>query len=332
MAANLTPQYLKAEEEYRRAHTPEEELAALQVMLKEIPKHKASEKMQSDLKQKISKCKKEVEADKKKGASKGPSHSIPRQGAGTAAVIGGPNAGKSSLVAALTRATPEIGDYPFTTRAPTPGMMPFEDVMVQLIDTPPITADYFEPYLHGLIRGADLALLMLDLGSDDGLEQCQAVLDKLNGTKTRLAARTYLDEEDVGLSFTQTFLVANKIDDPDAAERYELFRELCPLEFAVHQISIKNSAGLEELRKAVYLALDVVRVYTKMPTHKAADMARPFTIRRGQTVLEVAGQVHKDFVENFKFARVWGSNIHPGTQVKGDYVPSDKDVVELHVA
>jgi ribosome-interacting GTPase 1 len=185
--------------------------------------------------------------------------------------------------------------------------------------------------MQGLIRGADAAVLMLDLGSDDGIEQCQEVLDKLGTTKTRLAKTSYLDEQDIGLSFTQTLLAPNKIDLPDAAGRYELFRELCPVDFPVYQISAEHGTGLEELRTAIFRALDVVRVYSKLPTAKAPDMERPFTIRRGHTILEVAGQVHKDFVENFKFARVWGSQVHDATVVKADYVPADRDIVELHV-
>jgi len=330
MAANLTPQYLKAEEEYRRAATPDEELTALQIMLREIPKHKASEKMQSELKQKISKAKKEVETQKKKGGKKGAGVRILRQGAGTAVAIGGPNAGKSQLICSLTRATPEVAPYPFTTRAPTPGMMPWEDVFVQLIDTPPITMDFFEPYMQGIIRAADLALLVLDLGDDDGVEQCQEVLDKLNTTKTRLARTSYLDKGDIGLAFTRTFLVANKIDDADAESRYELFKELCPLDVPVYKISSTEGTGQAALREAIYQAMDVVRVYTKQPSAKAPDMERPFTIRRGQTILEVAAQVHKELIENFKFARVWGSEVHDATVVKGDYVPRDKDIVELH--
>ncbi|MGD9645309.1 MAG: GTPase [Pirellulales bacterium] len=330
MAANLTPQYLKAEEQYRRAATTEEELRALEIMLREMPKHKSSEKLQADLKQKISRAKRELEAERKQGR-RGHAVRIPRQGAGTAILLGGPNAGKSSLLRALTRATPEVAPYPFTTRAPTPGMMPWEDVAVQLIDTPPITADVMEPYLLNLIRAADLAILLVDLGSDDGIEACQAVLDKLAGTKTRLARESSLDENDVGLSYTRTLVAPNKIDLPDAAVRLELLHELLPLDYPEYVISTAHGTGLEALRAAIFAALGVVRVYTKLPTHKEPDMERPFTVRIGSTVLDVAEQVHKDFVEKFKFARVWGTNVHPGTVVKADHVVADRDIVELHM-
>ncbi|HJT33090.1 MAG TPA: GTPase [Pirellulales bacterium] len=244
MAANLTPQYLKAEEAYRRAATSEEELKWLEVMLREMPKHKASEKLQADLKQKISRAKKDAEAERKSG-KKTHGVRIPRQGAGTGVLLGGPNAGKSQLLAALTRATPEIAPYPFTTRAPQPGMMPWHDVMVQLIDLPPITKDFMEPYVQGLIRSADVAVLAVDLGSDDGIEQLQDVLDRMAATKTRLAKTSSLDEDDVGISYTHTLLAANKIDLPEAAERLSLLHELCPLDFEEYAISALNGTGLE---------------------------------------------------------------------------------------
>jgi uncharacterized protein len=329
MAANLTPQYLKAEEEYRRAATAEEELKCLEIMLREMPKHKASEKLQSDLKQKISRAKKDVEAERKTG-KKGHGVRIPRQGAGTAVLLGGPNAGKSQLLARLTRAMPEVAPYPFTTRAPQPGMMPWQDVMVQLVDMPPITKDFMETYVQGIVRGADLVVLLVDLGSDDGIEQLQEVLDRMTATKTRLARTSTLDEEDVGISYTQTLLSPNKIDLPEAADRLALLHELCPLDFAEYVISAEHGTGLETLRDAIYGALDVVRVYTKLPTAKTADYDKPFTVRRGSTLIDVAALVHKDLAAQLKFARVWGSAVHDASVVKGDYVLHDKDVVELH--
>jgi ribosome-interacting GTPase 1 len=298
-------------------------------MLKEIPKHKGTDHLQADLKAKIAKLRKEITTEK--SGKKTTGLRIPRQGAGTAVLVGGPNAGKSQLLAGLTRATPEIAPYPFTTTAAAPAMMAWEDVAVQLIDTPPITTDYMDSYLQGLIRGSELALLLVDLEDDNGIELCQDALDRLSQTKTRLATKSYLDEQDIGLSYTQTFLVPNKIDAPGAPNRLEMLHELLPLDFPEYVISAKNGDGLESLRDAIYHSMDVVRVYSKLPTAKEPDRDRPFTLRRGSTLLEMAGMVHKDFLENLKFARVWGKDVHPGTQMKGDYILHDQDIVELHV-
>jgi ribosome-interacting GTPase 1 len=223
-----------------------------------------------------------------------------------------------------------VAPYPFTTRAVTPGMMPWEDIMVQLVDTPPITRDYFETYMQGLIRGADLCVALVDLGNDDGIEQFQEMLDRLKQTKTRLDKTSHLDEEDVGLSFTQTLLAPNKIDLPDAAERLELLHELVPLDWTEYRISAAHGQGLEDLRGAIYQALKVFRVYTKLPTARQADMSKPFTLREGSTVLDLAELIHKDVAENLKFAKLWGQGVHDGEHVKGDHVLHDKDIVEIH--
>lgn len=341
MPANLTAMYLKAERAFRQAGTPADELRCLQDMLREIPKHKGTDKLQAELKQKISKAK--VELEKSKSAKKGFRVKIPSQGAGRVMLIGGANAGKSSLLAKLTRATPEVAAYPYTTREPQIGMMLWEDVFVQLVDTPPITVDLMDPYMQGLIRGADLVLLVVDISTDEGIEQAQDVMDRLNQTRTRLGRTSYLDRQDVGLSFTQTYVVANKSDvcgnesDGNAREgieldeRLALLDEFCPLDFDRFVVSCNALCGLRELRTAIYRSLDLVRVYTKSPYEKELRYEDPFTIRRGETLLDVAVQVHEDLARDLKFARVWGSEVHDGTQVTGDYVPRDRDVVEIHV-
>ncbi len=331
MPANLTQQYLKAEQAYRRASTLDEELDCLQEMLRELPKHKGTDKLQAELRHRISKTKKELQQQKRSSSKHGAGFRIPHQGAGRAVLAGPPNAGKSQLMCRLTRATPEVAAYPYTTREPVPGMMAWEDVMVQLIDTPAISADVLEPNTLSLVRGADLVLLLVDLGSDDGIELLQGALEHLNQTRTRLARESYLDANDVGLAFTKTYLVANKIDVDEALDRLALLHEFLALDFPEYRISALHGTGLEDLRDAIYHSMDVVRVYTKLPNKKQADLDRPYTIRRGGTLLDVAELIHKDFARNLKNARVWGSHVHAGTVVKGDYVLHDKDIVELHM-
>ncbi len=120
------------------------------------------------------------------------------------------------------------------------------------------------------------------------------------------------------------------MDIPGANDRLELLHELCLLDFQRIPLSAQHGQGLEVLKNAIYSSLDVVRVYTKQPTHKQADFDRPFTLRRGGTVHDVAELVHKDIAAQLKHARVWGSSVHDGTVVKGDHVVQDKDIVELH--
>ena len=102
------------------------------------------------------------------------SHRVPHEGAGQIVLVGPPNAGKSAILAALTNAHPEVATYPFTTRVPQPGIMMWQDVPVQLVDLPPIAAEFFEPWVPSIIRSADAALLVADLGSDDVAEAVDA--------------------------------------------------------------------------------------------------------------------------------------------------------------
>ncbi len=330
MPANLTPQYLKAESEYRSAQTPEEELDCLQVMLREIPKHKGTDRLQADLKAKIAKLK--ADLLKKQSAPTRSANKIPKQGAGRVLLIGSPNSGKSQLLASLTRAKPEIAPYPFTTQAPLPGMMLFEDCPIQLIDLPPIAADFFDPTVLGLIRGSDVVLLVVDLGSDSLVDDTQAVLAHLQTGKTRLGRETCFDEEDIGTTYTQTLLVLNKVDSDGAAERKRIFNEFLHLPFDQLEVSALTQQGLDELTEQVFRRLNVVRVYSKNPKAKEPDMSKPFIIKQGQTLIEVADQIHRDLATSLRSARVWGAAIRPGATVKPDYQPHDKDIVELHSA
>ncbi len=330
MAANLTPQYLEAEAEYKRAQSASERLECLKKMYSLLPKHKASEKLQADLKTRISDTRKEIEQERKSPKKVGVSHKIPKQGAGQYVVLGAPNTGKSRLLTRLTRATPEVAPYPFTTREAHAGMMDWEDVRVQLVDTPPITADYLEGYLSSMVRAADAALLMVDLGEEDGPFAAEAVIEQLANTKTVLAGQAPATVEDPTIHYTKTLLVANKIDLPGAADRLGVLRELFGPRFPIHGISAEQATGLEELRTAIYRFLNVIRVYTRQPG-KPPDLQFPFTCPAGSTVLEMAALVHRDFEQGLKSARIWGTGVYDGQTVKRDHVLHDKDIVELHL-
>lgn len=330
MPANLTPKYHKAEAAYRQAETAQEELECLQHMLREIPKHKGTDKLQADLKSKIAKAKTEALKQASAKSSGKSIAKIPKQGAGRILLIGPPNSGKSSLLAALTRAQPEIAPYPFTTQSPLPGMMLFEDCTFQLIDLPPVTGDFIDPATVGLVRGADLIFFVVDLASDEILEDTQAVLREFSHGKTRFGRKTMLDLEDVGTSYTETLLILNKSDAQGAEERLELLQEFLQLPFDRIPTSATTGAGLEKVRQEAFKRMGIIRVYTKHPNEKQPDMSSPFVIRKGNTLVEVAEQVHHDLASRLKSARIWGSAIHDGTTVKPDYEPQDGDIVELH--
>jgi ribosome-interacting GTPase 1 len=335
MAVNLPPQYHDAEARYKKGRTPEEKLAALREMWVILPKHKASEKVQADLKTRISELNDEIEHAK--AGPKKPvhgTHKVPKQGAGQVVFLGPPNAGKSLLLSKLTKASPTVAPYPFTTREPVPGMMDFEDVRVQLVDLPPITPDHYETFITDITRAADAAVLFLDLSDDDGAAATQSVVERLKAARRELVPPGTPPTDDPTVYQLRTLLVANKADDEAADIRLELARDasigLGAAPFPMVVVSAEKGTGFDELRKAIYDLLGVMRIYTKQPG-KPADMTSPFTCPIGSTVSEFAGHVHKDFEDKLKSARVWGTGVFDGQTVGRDHVLHDEDVVELHV-
>jgi hypothetical protein len=295
-----------------------------------LPKHKASEKLQAELKTKISDARDEVERERKSPKKGGVSHKIPRQGAGQYVILGAPNVGKSAVLTKFTKARPEVAPYPFTTHEPHVGMMAWQDVSVQLIDTPPITADYFEGYVSSMVRTADGVLLLVDLGDDDGPFAVEPVLEQLVQRKTILVGQRPTEVEDPSLEHVRTIFGANKLDQPGAADRLDIVREMFGSRFPIHPFSTETGEGLEALRDLLYQSLHVIRVYTKQPG-KPPDRTAPFTCPAGSTVVEMAALVHRDFAEKLKSARIWGTGVYDGQSVARDHVLHDQDVVELHL-
>lgn len=327
MPANLTPQYLEAEQVFKAAREPEARLAALDDMIRLIPKHKGTDHMLADLRRKRSELVDECEKAKIKGR-RGPSFRILPEGGGQAALVGAPNAGKSSLLRALTKATPEVGDFPFTTREPVPGMMAYEDIAFQLIDTPPITAEFMFAWMVEICRNADAALLVADLSTDDALEHVEVVRARLAEKKVELVPRAPR-QSDAPVRLVRTLLVGNKADAPDALDRLDVLAELLGKDYRRIAVSALTGQGLPELRALLFDFLEVIRVYSKMPGKKP-DMDVPFVLPRGSTVMDLARKVHRDIAERLKFARLWGEGAFEGQSVKRDHALHDGDVVELH--
>lgn len=331
MPANLTPQYHEAEQRYKAAKTPAEKTTCLEEMLRVIPKHKGTEKMRADIRRRLSKLK--TDAQKSGGAQRGFSLLVDKEGAGQIVMIGAPNVGKSALLAALSKAAPEVADYPFTTRKPMPGMVYYENVQIQLVDLPPLSRDYMEPWMAQIARNANALLLVIDLSHADVLDELELIIDVLEEWKIQPVDHILTPEErdtlPVAVEPLPVLLLGNKYDTADAPDNWEIVQELYGERWPMLTVSATQGDHLETLRQALYEVLDVVRVYTKAPGKKAAFDA-PFTLPRGSTVVEVAATVHKDFAAQLKFARIWSTEKYDGQMVQRHHVVQDGDLIELH--
>jgi len=324
MPANLTPQYRAAGARFKSAHTLEERKAALEEMLATIPKHKGTEKMQADLKRRLARLRHDEET---RTSRHGHAIKVDPEGAAQVVLLGPPNCGKSSLLAALTHAEPPIADYPFTTTRPQPGMMVFEDVQIQLVDLPPVAAQHMDTWLPGLVRGADAALLLVDPTSSDLPEDVEVVRERLAGARAPLVG-TLPEEVDPRDNPLPTLMVITKADRA-REEDLKVLEELYGSRYPLLRISVATHAGLEALKVAVWRLLQMVRVYSK-PPGKPVDRSQPFVLPQGYTVADLAERVHREIAEKMQFARVWGGKLE-GQRVARDFELRDRDVVELHV-
>ena len=344
MPANLSPEYKRAEQAYRAAQDERERLAHLKEMLRTIPKHKGTEHLQADLKSRIKQLTEDLSGPKKGAARTGPVHIVRREGAAQIALLGPPNSGKSALHVRLTGSRAAVGPYPHTTHEPMPGMLPFEDIHIQLIDLPPISSDYIESWLLNALQPADAALLVVDLSDPECTEQIEAVIARLDEKRISLVAEwpgaaeepapdEGGGEESVPDPFRvhlPTLLVANKTDVEYNPADLDVLRELTGVRFPSLAVSAETGAGVDAIAPFLFRELGIVRVYTKTPG-KAPEMDRPFTIRRGSTVVDVARLVHKEIAGSLRYARVWGTGVFDGQQVGPEHPLSDRDVVELHM-
>ncbi len=328
MPANLPPEYFAADKRFRDAQSTREKIKALEELISTIPKHKGTDKLRADLRRRLSKLKEEVQFRKHSGHRESVFH-VEREGAGRVVLIGSVNVGKSALLAALTHASPKVSEVPYTTRTPLPGMMPVENVQVQLIDTPALSREHWEPELFDLLHSADLLLLVIDLQTDPirQLKDNIALLLEKNipvHFSQKIASIP-------AISFSIPFIVVvNKDDDQKYNEDFKVFCELLAEECTLLPISVLTGRNIKQLRQLILKALNIVRIYAK-PPGKEPDLTAPFVLKSGSTITDLAAKVHKDFLHNLKTARIWGSGVHDGQQVGRDHILQDGDIVELHV-
>jgi ribosome-interacting GTPase 1 len=322
MPANLPPQYYAAKKRFEHAKDIDEKIEILKEMLAIMPKHKGTDKLRGDVRSRLATLRKEAQKRPAKRRRQG--YYISRQGAAQIALVGAPNVGKSRIVVSLTNADSEVASYPFTTAKPVVGMMPYEDINMQLIDTPPITGDYMDTFLPDVLKRVDLILLIADIGSDAALEQIDSVIAKLAEFKIKLTA----DEAQNGDEYIckKTMLVANKEDLEGSQERLDILKEFYEERFSIVAISAEKQSGLDQLKKQIF-------VYTKSVGRKA-DLTDPIILSRGSTVLEAAAEIHKEFFQNLKFARIWGDgeNVYDGQRVSRDHTLQDRNIVEFHIS
>ena len=326
MPANLPPHYFEAEKRLRAAKTAEDKIMALEEMLAIMPKHKGTDHLKADLRRKIAKL--SQEAEKRSGARRA-SMLIEKEGAAQVVVIGLPNTGKSQLISSITSASPPVAEYPFTTQTATPGMMEFENIKIQLIDTPPLTEQPAEWWLRNTIIRADAIAIIVDLGNDP-LAQMETILTQLAEMRVGIGKTKAGEEDSLILHQKKALIIANKVDLENTGENYLTMRNRYGEQVPVTAVSARQGNGLEKLRYEIFKMLNIIRVYTKAPGKKA-ELDDPIVLTMGSTLEDAAEAVHKDFRTRLKYARIWGSGKHDGVMAKRNHVLEDGDIIELHM-
>jgi len=258
MPVNAPREYYVAEERFQKSKSKEEKIAALEEMIRLMPRHHGSENALAQLKGRLAKMKKE-------SAKKGAHHAgIKKEGDAQVCVLGLANSGKSTVLRNLTDAKPKIAATPYTTTKPEIGMMDYKGVKVQLVEIP----STFDPEYMSIVRNCDALVIVSNNQSE-----------------------TALMENVLRNNFVhQKYIVVNSYDN--------------------------------DIKKNIWGMLGLIVVWTKKTN-------TPMSLKKNATVKDFAGRIHKDFLKNFRFARITrnGRMIQAGL----NYGLNDGDLVELHM-
>jgi len=308
MPINAGYEYGEAQKKLAEAKTNQEKIKALEGLLSVSPDHKGAEKLRQELKTKISKLKEKIEKENSKKAG-GFSVSVKKEGAAQVALIGLPNSGKSTILHTLTGAKAEIAEYPFTTKMPEIGVMDYNGIKIQVIEIPAMFNGFVDgekgPSFLAVARSADLIVLVLD-GNNNFDADLKIIEDEFSKSlvalkKIKQLATTY--------EIKKCLVVLNKVMKP-----YKCPYPVC---------------WVDDIKRGIWTMLDLVYVQTKTQGRKP-DWP-PVALKVGSNLKDLAGLVHKDFVKNFKYARVWGKSVkHHGSTVGLEHVLKEGDIVEIH--
>lgn len=319
MPANLPPMYYEIEKRLKYAQSPEEKIQLIMQMIAVMPKHKGTDHLQAELRKKISILKREAARTPK--VQRADLFSVPKEGAGQIVLIGKPNSGKSTILSLLTNAKPDIGDYPFTTQKPEVGMVKFENVNIQLVDTPPLCNEHKPPWLLAVARSSDaLAIVMTTEKPVESLKEIISILEEGN-----IYVSKRLETPRPELMPKRGFVILNMFEDvKDVKEKIEReFQER--LEIMKFDIYNEN----EEIKRKMFEYLDIIRVYTK-PPGKEPEFSIPVILKKNEKVEDAAIEIHKDFAEKLRYAKLWRKDIK-GMMVKRDFILEDGDIIEFHL-
>jgi small GTP-binding protein len=238
---------------------------------------------------------------------------VRREGAAQIALVGPPNAGKSSLLQALSSIQIKTGDYAFTTLKPVPALTRLRGVLVQLVEIPGLIEGAHEDRgggraLLGVLRGADAMVLCQDASAPlDGLTAVRNELETAGIARRAIVAVTKLDEADDG-----------------AVERIAAAVGLPAI-----GVSVLDDGSLERLRDELWRLTGLIRVFLRRPGDTETEVT---ALEPGATVVDAAATIHHELAETCAGARVWGvSAKFDGQRVGAAHVLADDDVVEILV-
>lgn len=384
MPTNLGAEAQVALKKLEEAKTKEEQIKAIEELLSKMSKHKGTEKLERHLKKRLAKLKEEVEKEKARKAGSAPSFNVKKEGSGQIVLVGLTNSGKSLLLNRLTGADAKVGDYPFTTTSPEVGVLNFDGVLIQVVESPPLFDGCAEsangPKIFSLIRTADVVAIVVDLTADPIL-QVSTVIRELEKQKIYLNrqrpavqirktgeggiqivgsplfkgnveelldflaskrifnAVVHIKEpvtiEDVKLAmdesacFKPALIVANKGDAPGSAKNFKILKEHYSSSFPIYPVSSLTGKGLDELSRAFFSSLNIIRVYTKEPGGERSE--KPLVLKKGATVRDAVKRIRPSMLKTFSYAKIYGPSAkYDGEKVGLDHVLMDGDTIQIH--